>query len=113
MKIVREEIFKRPAGQVVKQINFRAGKMNAIIPASLQFCFDVIKKEEPLLAEARLVITETPIVVHCLTCQTDTDLSEPLFVCPQCGGINLKITSGTEMFVDSIDIEETIPPITQ
>lgn len=113
VNIVMGKVSEYSAAPIVKQINFKTGRMNAIIPESLLFCFDVIKKEEPLLANAELVITETPLVVHCQICQTDTDLAEPLFVCPHCGGMDLKIISGTEMFVESIDIEETSTIITK
>ena len=61
----------KDAGDVrVEKINLKIGKLAAVVPDSLRFCFDVAIKDTPL-AGAELVIEELPVVARCKDCDTN------------------------------------------
>jgi len=106
IKIVKEELTKRSLTQPVKTIYFKAGRLHAIIPESLLFNFDVVKKNDSQLQDSRLSVEEIPIKVQCKACGVTAELSEPVFICSQCQNDELEIINGHEMYVDHIELEE-------
>ena len=101
IEIADSEIKSRNEAGQVEKVVVKAGRMNAIVPDSLQFHFDVIKKRYERLTEAVLEIEQLPIVGRCEPCSKDIVLEEPLFICEECGG-PLAAKSGQELFVSSI-----------
>jgi len=89
----------------VKRVNLQVGKLSAIVPDSLQFCFELAVKETPLDG-ADLVIEELPVIARCKDCHTEWTVSEPVFTCKACQGGNIDILSGRELDITSIEIEE-------
>ena len=74
------------AGDVrVETINLKIGKLAAVVPDSLRFCFDIAIKDTPL-AGANLVIAELPVVARCKDCQTQWTINGPAFTCKNCAG---------------------------
>jgi len=104
--LVEDEIEKRQIVQKISRIVFVAGKLNAIIPESLTFGFNTIKKEHSDLANAELVIRILPIKIRCLSCGAESTIDEPEFVCQNCSGTEIEMLSGSEMFIESIEINE-------
>jgi hydrogenase nickel incorporation protein HypA/HybF len=89
----------------IEAINLKVGKMTAIIPSNLRFCFDIAAKES-VLEGARLNIEEVPITVKCSDCDADTVIENPLFECGTCGGKNIVVTTGRELIVSSIEVAD-------
>ena len=89
----------------VKKIFLRAGKLAAIYPLALDTCLRAVSRDTPV-AGAEIVIDEVPIRAQCRSCQAITEFDEPPFVCAMCGGTQLDITSGRELFVESIEVED-------
>ncbi|MFA4839178.1 MAG: hydrogenase maturation nickel metallochaperone HypA [Candidatus Neomarinimicrobiota bacterium] len=106
INMVEAEIGKRQLDQKISKIVFLAGKMNAIIPESLTFGFDTIKKEHPVLADAELVIRILPITVRCRSCGAESTIDEPEFICQHCSGTEIEMLTGSEMFIESIEMDE-------
>jgi len=89
----------------VKSVRIRVGEIAGVEPASLQFCFDVIKQDESLTS-ADLRIERTPLVVECeaghrSACPNPWDMS-----CVICGNGRTKIISGSELEVVDVEIGE-------
>ena len=89
----------------VEKINLKIGKLAAVVPDSLRFCFDVAIKDTPL-AGAELVIEELPVVARCKDCDTQWTISQPAFTCENCNSGSLEILSGRELDIESIEIAE-------
>jgi hydrogenase nickel incorporation protein HypA/HybF len=103
LKIVEEHLPAHPAR--VKKINLKVGRLTAVIQETFKFCMEVVTKDT--FAEgAEVVIEEVPLRVQCESCGEESELSEPLFICPKCEGIRLRIISGRDLLVESIEIEE-------
>jgi hydrogenase nickel incorporation protein HypA/HybF len=106
LNIVTDEMAQRKISDPVKAIHFKAGQMHAIIPESLIFNFDAIKIENPVFRNATLIYEIIPLRVQCLNCRQVSELTAPIFKCPNCRNTDLEILNGQEMYVDNIELEE-------
>ena len=92
------------AGEVrVERVNLKIGKLAAVVPDSLRFCFDAAIKDTPLDG-AKLVIQELPVIARCRDCDTQWTISSPAFTCENCNSGSLEILSGRELDIESIEI---------
>jgi hydrogenase nickel incorporation protein HypA/HybF len=89
----------------VEKVNLKVGKLAAIVPDSLRFCFDIVTKETPLKG-AELVIEEIDVVAKCNVCQTNWTITEPVFSCKKCNSSSIELLSGRELDIESIEIAE-------
>lgn len=103
-KIVNQEYQKGEYVSPIKKIYFSAGKMNAIIPASLQMNFNVVKLNYEMMKSAELIIEEKTVVIQCINCKTEVEINEPVFVCQNCGSSQIEIVQGKTMSVDSFEV---------
>ena len=109
VEIVQNSI---PAGQErarVARVNLKIGKLTALVPDSLRFCFEVAARETRA-AGAELAIEEIPVTARCQTCAHDWTLEKPVFVCPACQGTEVRMLTGREMDIESIELIEEDPP---
>jgi hydrogenase nickel incorporation protein HypA/HybF len=88
----------------VAKVNLKIGKLAAVVPDSLRFCFDVAVKDTPL-AGAELTIEEIPVVASCKDCDAQWTIDEPVFICKTCESGSLEILSGRELDIESIEVE--------
>ena len=89
----------------VEKVNLKIGKLAAVVPDSLRFCFDIVVKDTPLKG-AKLVIKEIDVVASCNECHTKWTITEPVFSCKKCKSGSIEILSGRELDIDSIEIAE-------
>ena len=89
----------------VAAVNLKVGKLAAVVPESLRFCFDVAVKDTPL-AGAKLAIEEISIVAKCNDCNAEWTIDEPVFTCKTCESGSLEILSGRELDIESIEVVE-------
>ena len=89
----------------VEVVNVKVGKLTAVVPESLLFCFNVASRDTAL-AGARLHFEEVPIGVRCRQCDAECTIDEPPFECRSCGGNDIDILSGRELIVTSIEVAD-------
>ena len=89
----------------VTAVNLKIGKLAAVVPESLRFCFDVVVKDTRLTG-AKLVIEEVPVVARCKDCNAQWTIDEPVFTCKTCQSGSLEILSGRELDIESIEVVE-------
>lgn len=87
----------------VEKVNLKVGKLTAIVPESLRFCFNIVNRDTKL-AGANLCIEEVPIIAKCCECNAQSNIIEPPFICQKCGSGSLDIISGRELIVTSIEV---------
>jgi len=101
--LVLEQANKAEARKVGK-INLVIGEMTGVVSDCVQFYFDFISKGT--LAEgATLSFVMVPPKAKCQGCDKLFELKEFNWTCPYCGGNNLQIVAGEELFVESIEVE--------
>lgn len=93
------------AGARVERVNLTVGKLSAVVPESLRFCFQVASRETPLEG-AELNIEEVPVVARCHQCDHQWTIETPVFRCPVCDGTRIEVVSGRELDIRSIELEE-------
>lgn len=105
IRIVQASIPEDRADAQVERVNLKIGKLSAVVPDSLRFCFAVAAKDTPL-ESAELAIDEIPVTALCGACGHRWTISEPVFICPLCNGGQIEMLSGRELDIDSIEIIE-------
>jgi hydrogenase nickel incorporation protein HypA/HybF len=92
-------------GRRVVQVDVRAGHLRQVVPAALQFSFELVA-EGTVVQGAALVLEEVPPGGRCRACGTEGALEALPLRCPACGALDVEVTSGEELLVDAIEIEE-------
>jgi hydrogenase nickel incorporation protein HypA/HybF len=86
----------------VRRIVLEVGKLSAVLPDALRFCFDAAA--EGTAAEgARLDIVEVPGIARCRACGARVELSRPFGRC-ECGGSDLEWLSGEELRIKEMEV---------
>lgn len=93
------------AGARVERINLTVGKLSAVVPESLRFCFEVASRDTAV-AGAELYIEEIPVVARCKQCGHQWTIDTPVFRCPSCDATAIEVVSGRELDIRSIELEE-------
>jgi hydrogenase nickel incorporation protein HypA/HybF len=105
VRIVTESIPAEMAGSKVARVNLKVGKLAAVVPQSLRFCFEIVAKDTPVEG-AQLEIQEIAVIARCHHCHLQWEIGEPVFICPQCQSGSIEMLSGRELDIDSIELEE-------
>jgi len=89
-------------GARILRVRLEVGKLAAVLPDSLRFCFEVCARGTPAEG-AELQILETPGRGVCQACGAPVALASPVGRC-ECGG-RLRIVAGDELRVKDMEIE--------
>jgi hydrogenase nickel incorporation protein HypA/HybF len=100
-----EQYVPRDARAGVRSIRVRVGSLSGIVPESLEFSFSAIVSGTPL-GSARLDIQRVPAICRCEGCGAEFETADFVFACPRCGGINIRLMSGSELRVVDIELED-------
>lgn len=88
---------------LVKSVKVKVGQLSGVVPDSLDFCFGAITHGTSLQG-ATLDIDNVPFVLKCKTCNTSFESEAGIVLCPQCGGTDTEVLSGTELQVIEIEL---------
>ncbi|MDM9383912.1 hydrogenase maturation nickel metallochaperone HypA [Chlorogloeopsis sp. ULAP01] len=91
-------------GSKVQRVLLEIGKLSAIMPDAIQFCFDICS-QGTVLEGAKLEIIETPGLGKCRECGANIPLEQPFGKC-QCGSVKIDLIAGEELKIKEIEIEE-------
>lgn len=105
IKIVTDSIPANLKNPRVERINLKVGKLAAVVPGSLKFCFEVATKDTTLEG-ALLHIEEIPVSARCKSCGYSWTAIKPLFICEKCDSGLVDLLSGLELDIVSIEVEE-------
>ena len=108
MQIIEIATASLPAGMEnvkIERVNLKIGKLAAVAPASLRFCFEIAARDTPL-RDADLHIEEVPVVVKCNDCHTQHVIDKAVFSCRKCNSGSVSIISGRELDIDSIEVAQ-------
>ncbi len=103
LAIVQEEIARHCLENVIS-VKIKVGKLTAIQPEALSFCFEIITEDTSLKGVA-LDIEVLAIKGYCEECKENFELEEPVMICPKCRNWNVRIKGGRELYVDAIEVE--------
>ncbi len=102
------EITLRHAGQAqaskVTDLYLVIGQLSSIVDDSVQFYWDIISKDTPAEG-ATLHFRRIPVELVCLNCARRYTPEGEDFACPDCHSEQIKVATGEEFFLESIDVE--------
>jgi len=95
-------VSERAEGARIRRVVLEIGKLAAILPDAVRFCFDLCSAGT--LAEgATLEIIEVPGRARCRTCGAEVLLDKP-FGCCSCGNSDLDWLSGEELRIKEMEV---------
>jgi hydrogenase nickel incorporation protein HypA/HybF len=89
----------------VSDLYLVVGRLSSIVDDSVQFYWEMMS-EDTLCAGSKLHFNRVPAQLVCMECGKDYTLDSELEPCPACGSAKVKVTSGDQFFLDSIEIEQ-------
>ncbi|MBD2245720.1 hydrogenase maturation nickel metallochaperone HypA [Nostoc sp. FACHB-888] len=90
-------------GAKVLQVLLEIGKLSAIMPEAIRFCFDICT-QGTVLEGATLEILEIPGLGRCRQCGAEVYLDKLFGIC-NCGSVQLDLITGEELKIKEIEIE--------
>ena len=88
----------------IRVIRLCIGQLRGIVPDCIQVYLDMLS--EGTIAEGARIESETlPVKVHCLDCQEEGEITPHQLKCPHCGSMRLKLLSGKEFYIKSLEVD--------
>ena len=85
----------------VTELKLVIGSLSSVLPDALRFAFDSFKGSPPLAQDAVLEIEERKPEALCKSCGSSFTIEDPWeFFCAQCGGVDVKIEGGEELYIE-------------
>lgn len=88
--------------KLVKRVAIDIGKLSAIMPDSIRFCFDVCSKDTQL-EKAILEINEIPGLGRCEECGAEIELKQVFGRC-HCGCKRITCIAGKDMKIKEMEV---------
>jgi len=97
---------RHAGGRRVRRVELKVGHLRQVVPSALEFAFGLVA--EGTEAEgAELAIEAVPAACRCRSCGSRTVIDGFPMRCRSCGDLDLELTSGEELLVDALEVEET------
>jgi hydrogenase nickel incorporation protein HypA/HybF len=100
---IATEHAQRSGAARVTDIYIIIGQLSSIVDDSVQFYWDLIS-ENTLCEKATLHFDRRSAKLLCQDCGCEYTLNGDLTFCPQCQSVHVKILSGDEFHLESIEI---------
>ena len=103
---VLDTVLRHADGRKVNRVDLTVGALRQVVPASLEFYWGIVARD-PECEGATLALELVEARLACGACdQQEWTLDQPVFRCPGCGGSDVKVLTGEEFYVESIDVED-------
>ncbi len=97
--------YAEPAGATkITGLYLVIGELSSVMDDSVQFYWDFVSRDT-LAAGATLHFERVRATFECQECQTVFGRNEH-YICPACGSRRVRIASGEEFYLKSIEVEE-------
>lgn len=92
-------------GRRVTKVWLKVGHLRQVVPSALTFGFELVAEGTPVEG-AELELENVPATGLCSDCGVESRLQSFPLQCGVCGGFDLELLSGEELFVESLELEE-------
>jgi hydrogenase nickel incorporation protein HypA/HybF len=93
----------------ILSVTVKVGRLRAVEPAQLAGCFEMFA-EGTVAAGAQLKIEAVPVRARCKVCAVEFEVPRFRFECPACGGGDVDVVQGQELYIESFEAAEGLPP---
>lgn len=88
----------------IRTIRLCIGQLKGIVPDCIQIYLDMLS--EGTIAEgARIEAEFPPVRVLCRDCGLEGEITPHSLMCPHCGSLKLKLLSGKEFYIKSMEVD--------
>ena len=95
-------VAEQSQGARVTRVVLEIGKLSAVLPDAIRFCFDLCT-EGTVVEGAQLDIIETPGTARCRQCAGKVMLDRPFGRC-RCGSSDLEWLTGEELKIKEMEV---------
>ena len=92
-------------GRRVTKVQLKVGHLRQVVPSALTFSFE-LAAQGTFVEGAELEMEEVPALGSCRGCGVESRLREFPLQCGSCGGFDLQVLEGEELFVEFLELEE-------
>ena len=95
----------------IRKIHLCIGRLRGIVPDCIQVYLDMLS--EGTIAEGAQITAEfLPVQVLCRDCGRQGEITPHHLQCPYCGSLRLKLLSGKEFYIKSMEVDSNGDPST-
>ena len=94
-------------GRPVAAVELRVGHLRQVVPSALEFAFELVA-QGTALEGAELRMEEVAAAGRCRTCGSETTLPDFPLTCRVCGSLDVEVTAGEELSVETLELEEEL-----
>ena len=98
---------RHAGGRRVASVQLKVGHLRQVVPTALEFAFELLV-EGTALNGAALWIEEVPAAGICNDCGSETALPGFPLQCSRCRSLDVRLTSGEELLVESLELEDEL-----
>jgi hydrogenase nickel incorporation protein HypA/HybF len=95
-------VSERAQGRKVRRVVLEIGKLTAVLPDAVRFCFDLCNQGTPVQG-AELLIIETNGRARCRQCGNELILDRPFGRC-SCSSSDLEWLAGEELLIKEMEL---------
>ena len=99
-----EDVAKENEATKVTKIVTKIGVMSGVEPHLLEIAFNTFK-EKTICDGAEFIMKIQPITIRCNSCQSESELDEVHYCCPECESVDVEVIDGEDMFLMSLEME--------
>jgi hydrogenase nickel incorporation protein HypA/HybF len=96
---------RHAAGRAVYAVDVKVGHLRQVVPSALEFAF-TLTTQGTSLEGAELRLEQVEAAGRCRACGAESALGGFPLACAACGGLDVEVTAGEELLVDSLELEE-------
>lgn len=101
---ILEEKAREQKAKKILSVKLKVGALSGVVPEFLETAFHIYKKDT-IASDAELKIEEVPLKIQCQKCGAEMIKDDYIFICEKCASRELKTLSGTELFLERIELE--------
>ena len=98
-------VAKQNGASRITAIKLRIGEMTMVVPEAMEFAFEALSDDDPLLEGAQLELEFVKPRSRCFDCGAEFEHDRFHMHCPECASASTMLTAGRELEVASIEIE--------
>ncbi|MHA1167749.1 MAG: hydrogenase maturation nickel metallochaperone HypA/HybF [Candidatus Hodarchaeales archaeon] len=112
------EVIEKHNGKSVKRVKLKIGEFSLIVVEQLDFCLKIASEEDDRFKNCEYEYETDPGKIRCLSCDYtgksvnlyDNPLYKDIgftmaYTCPSCNSNDTKIIAGSDMVIDSLELE--------
>jgi len=107
LKSTRDSLPENQPTSSVVQVRVQVGRLDAIIPETLNLVFNAIKASYEM-PWAELWIEQIDVMCQCSGCGHEFEIEQPLFICPRCGSSYVKVLRGRGITLNGITVDDDV-----